>query len=125
MLRDNAPGVINKLRVAWTAEMQRAGDHHQAKKQASPPPRLWYAVFDAFRRDIIVGFLWALAESATFILQPVLLRRLLLWLQDENEEDNYGPGWCTHIDLGVLRERARRVYEWRCVASANARFESF
>lgn len=70
---DSAKRTVGILEDAWKV----------ADKQQSLP--LWRSLMSAHCSIMLWTGFWAFLESAVFIAQPVLLRRLISWLKDDSE----------------------------------------
>ncbi|KAK3287519.1 hypothetical protein CYMTET_4965 [Cymbomonas tetramitiformis] len=90
--RDEASKRVRVLENAWTRECALAADSGKL-------PRLWRAVMRAYAYDFLEHTMWAILEGLSIIGQPLLLQRLVNWVQ---EQRSYSEGATLAGGLTVL-----------------------
>lgn len=72
---DTSCDVIDRLGAEWKARHDPHGN--------TPSSALWWAVFAAFRPAVIWSAIFVVAESFSFIMQPVLIGFYVDWLDKD------------------------------------------
>ena len=81
--RDRAWVRVAKIQRMWSKEITRAAHLGRA-------PVLLYALADAHRFDLVVGFVLTASEMATLVAQPLILRPFISWLGDDAADSSQG-----------------------------------
>ena len=82
--RDKAAQVTDSITAHWNA-----------RSLPETQWSLWFACYHAFRENFLLAALYTFAESATFIVQPILLGIFVDWLEETHgdpELDSYRKG---------------------------------
>lgn len=114
---DRITHTVSRLEQAWYELYERqkqttrpvlnnlsnSPEEHSPSDHVVQPDSNWLllrACFQAHRSEVIIAGLFALAEGATFLIQPILLRQLVIWLQN-SDNNNFGEGFGLAFGLVV------------------------